>query len=77
VDGWGRPSMEKWNCDRKNLTWHTHTYTHVHAFSMGNTFLVSAFWRYWLEVCKVQKNFITFFDDFEWDLGTWVGDNRT
>jgi hypothetical protein len=30
-----------------------------------------------LEHCKIQKNFMTFFDDFEWDLGTWVGDIRT
>jgi hypothetical protein len=55
---------------------HIHN-THVHAFSMGNTFVVSAFGRYWLELCKIQKDFMTFFDDFEWDLGTWVGDIRT
>jgi hypothetical protein len=69
--------MEKWNFGRKNLTLHTHTYPHVHAFNTGNTFLVSAFGRYWLELCKIQKNFTNFFDDFEWDLGTWVGDIRT
>ncbi len=47
--------------------------THLHDFSMGNTFLVSAFGGYWLELCKIQKNFLNFFDDFEWDSGTWVG----
>jgi hypothetical protein len=30
VDGWGNPSIEKWNCGRKNLTWHTHTW---HTFT--------------------------------------------